>query len=297
MLAEKQHGAITHAQALKLGLTREQIQGRRRSGRWRSTEARQVYVLAGVKETWQQTVMVAVLAGPPGTVASHLSAAALLDVGDPPEIPHVTASPKANGRYRGAVVHRSPLDPFDVCVVSAIACTRPERMLVDCAAVVSHQALCELVDQTLFRFADAGRVRAAMARASRAPGRKGLGSLDAALAVWTSGPKPGSPAEMRLVRHLHRLGFPLPQRQWKVRDASGRVVAKIDLAWPDWLVGLEYDGEEFHGPRRWTADAEREERLAALGWQIERVTKYELKPGSTAIEAWLAARVPRVSAA
>jgi hypothetical protein len=102
---------------------------------------------------------------------------------------------------------------------------------------------------------------------------------------------------MRLVRHIHRLGFPLPERQWKVRDTNGKIVAKIDLAWPRWMVGLEYDGGEFHGPRRWTDDDERQDGLEALGWQIGRATKYDLEPGSTTVETWLAPRVSRSQAA
>jgi hypothetical protein len=295
--AEKQYGAIAHQQARDAGLTSEQIRWRRRIGRWHGTATRNVYVMAGVQETCQQATLVAVLAGPAGTVASHLSVAALLEVGKPPETPHVTVPRNANGRYRGAVVHRSSLEPVDLCVISKVPCTGPARMLVDCAAIVSHEALCELVDQTLFRFSDARRVREAMDRASRAPGRKGLPSLEEALAVWTPGPKPGSPAEMRVVRHLRRLGFPLPERQWKVRNANGRIVARVDLAWPRWKVGLEYDGGEFHGPRRWAADDERQDMVEALGWQIGRATKYDLEHGSTTLEAWVAPRIPRDLAA
>ncbi len=295
--AEKQYGAIAHQQALEAGLTAEQIQWRRRTGRWRSTAVREVHAIAGSPDTWQQAAMAAVLGGPPGTVASHLTAAALLDVAKPPDIPHVTVPTRANGRFAGAVVHRSAVDPVDICVTAKIPCTGPARTLVDCAAVVGHEALCELVDQILFRHADARRVREAMARASKAPGRKGLPSLEGALAVWTPGPKPGSPAEMRLVRHLRRLGFPLPERQWKVRDANGRVIAKIDLAWPRWKVGVEYDGEAFHGPRRRAADDARQDGLEELGWQIGRATRYDLEPGSTTLEAWLRPRVPRTVAA
>ncbi|MGH9042271.1 MAG: hypothetical protein ACRDZ3_18790 [Acidimicrobiia bacterium] len=294
--AEKQHGAINCKQAREAGLTAEQVEWRRHTGRWRRTASRQVYTIAGFRETKQQRAMVAVLAGPPGTVASHLTVAALLDMVPAPEIPHVTVPPAANGRYAGAVVHRSRLEPVDTCRISGIPCTAPARMLVDCAAMVSHEVLCELVDQTLFRFADARWVREAMRRASRAPGRKGERSLDDALSVWTPGPKPGSPAEMRLVRHLRRLGFPAPERQWKARDPKGRVVAKIDVAWPLWKVGLEYDGEAFHGPRRWTADDDRQDLLEVLGWQIGRVTKHDLGPGSM-LETWLTPRVPRYSAA
>jgi hypothetical protein len=295
--AEKQYSLITHQQGLDAGLTAEQIQWRRRTGRWESTAARKVYAMAGSKATWQQAATAAVLAGPSGTVASHLTAAALLDAAKAPAIPHVTVPANASGRYQGAVVHWGDLDPVDVCTVAGIPCTGPARTLVDCAAVVGHEALCALVDQILFRHGDARRVREAMKRAARAPGRRGFPSLQEALVVWTPGPKPGSPAEMRLVRHLHRLGFPLPERQWKVRDANRRLVGKIDLAWPRWMVGLEYDGGEFHGPRRWTADDERQDDLEALGWQIGRATKHDLEPGATGVETWLAARVPRVQAA
>ncbi len=290
--ADKQYGAISHRQALEAGLTTEQIQWRRRTGRWRDTAAYKVYALAGARETPEQVAVAAVLAGPPGTVASHLTVAGLLGVGKGPDTPHVTVPPKANGRYRGAVVHWSPLDPVDICVIADIPCTSPARMLVDCAGIVTYEGLCELVDQTLFRFSDARKVREAMSRASRAPGRRGLPLLERALAVWTPGPRPGSPAEMRLVRHLHRLGFPLPERQWKVREGR-RVVAKLDLAWPRWRVGLEYDGEAFHGPRRWCADDARRDLLEALGWQIGRSTRHDLDLTSGTLEAWLAPRVPR----
>ncbi|MGH9038516.1 MAG: type IV toxin-antitoxin system AbiEi family antitoxin domain-containing protein [Acidimicrobiia bacterium] len=294
--AARQFGAVTRRQALDCGLTPSQIEWRLRTGRWRRA-AYEVYVVVGVPETWQLSAMVAVLAGPPGTVASHLTAAALFGLWTPPAPPHVTVPRGTNGRYRGAVVHWSSLDALDRCVAARIPCTHPARMLVDCAAVLGERALCDLVDQTLFRFTDAPGVQRAMVRASRAPGRKGQRNLQHALEVWTPGPKPGSPAEMRLVRHLQRLGFPLPERQWKVRDEGGRFVGRIDLAWPDLKVGLEYDGEEHHGPRRWRQDDDRQDCLEALGWQMLRVGKSDLGPGSTRVERWLAPRVGRRSAA
>ena len=111
-----------------------------------------------------------------------------------------------------------------------------------------------------------------------APGRKGLPLLERALAEWESGPRPGSPAEMRLLRLLERWGFPTPERQIEVRDGRGRLIGRVDLGWPDLKVGFEYDGAEFHGPRQSEHDARRQGSIEALGWRLERVRKEDVRP-------------------
>jgi hypothetical protein len=290
-LASRQHGAISLAQALDVGLTVDQIRSRVRTGRWRKG-ARGTFIVAGAPETWQQAVMVACLAGPPGTVASHLTAAALFGLWKPPPRPHVTVPRQANGRSRVAVLHRACLEPEDKAAIGVIPCTRPARTIVDCAALLGYEALCELVDDALCRpLILPDKLRRAMERASRAPGRKGLANLERALKVWTPGPRPGSQAEMRLVRRLQQWGFPLPERQWVIRDANGKFVAKVDLGWPEPQVGFEYQGERHHSPRDEEHDARRKKRIEALGWEVEFVYKSDLRPGSTRLQRWLAPRL------
>ena len=109
--ASRQWGAFTGAQAREAGLSHRQIDYRVRVKRWRR-EARDVFVLTGSQKTWQQRAMTACLAGPAGTVVSHLTAAAVYRLGKAPEEPHVTIPRKANGeRLRGAVVRRADLHP------------------------------------------------------------------------------------------------------------------------------------------------------------------------------------------
>jgi hypothetical protein len=288
-LASQQWGAISRRQALGVGLTGKQIDGRLSTGRWRLA-IRGVYVVAGAPETWQQNVMVACLAGPDGTVASHLTAAALMGLRDPPAVPHVTLQKRASGRFHSALVHRSrvPIDPRDLRFVGPVRCTTPARTLVDCAGLLDYDALCELVDSALCReLASPAAVRAAAQRAGRAPGRKGLPLLAQALDVWDSGPRPGSPAEMRLLRLLVRWGFPTPERQIEVRDAEGRLVGRVDLGWRALKIGLEYDGSEFHGPRRSEHDARRQRLIEALGWDLERVRKTDVRPPATELRTRL----------
>jgi hypothetical protein len=251
-----------------------------------------VFIVCGGPETWQQSVMAACLAGPKGTVASHLTAAALFQLWKPPSPPHVTVPRMASGRSQLALVHRAVLSRQDTSLVGAIPCTRPARTVVDAATLLGYEALCELVDDCFCRrLSDPGDLRRAMERAGRGPGRKGLANLERALEVWTPGPMPGSPAEMRLVRRLQQWGFPLPVRQHEIYDAGGRFVAKMDVAWPGPQVGFEYQGERHHGPRHEEGDALRKRRIEALGWQVEFVYKSDLRPGSTRLLQWLAPRL------
>lgn len=279
-LAAEQHGAISRRQALEVGLTRHQIAARLASGRWRRA-ARGVFVVAAAPASWRRGVAVACLAGPEGTVASGLTAAALLDLVTPPDVPHLTVPPGSSGRRSGVVLHRPrrPLDHEDLATITGIPSTSAARTIVDCAALLDYESFCDLLDTALIRRLTTPRdVRDAAGRATRAPGRKGLPFIDRALVVWSTGRRPDSPPEMKLVRLMLKWGFPAPERQHPIFDHRGRFVAKVDLAVPGWRVVLEYDGQEFHGPRRKPLDAARQALIEALGWTVLRVTKHDLRP-------------------
>ncbi|MEW6476194.1 MAG: type IV toxin-antitoxin system AbiEi family antitoxin domain-containing protein [Actinomycetota bacterium] len=132
-IAARQWGVLTRAQALKAGLTGDQVIYRLRTGQWRQA-AHGVYVVAGTPSRWEQKAMIACLAGPDGTVASHLTAAALFGLGKPPPVPQVTVGSQASGRFRGAAVFRGRIGPGEACTRSRIPCTSPARTVVDCAA-------------------------------------------------------------------------------------------------------------------------------------------------------------------
>lgn len=280
-LAPRQYGAISRAQALGCGLSETQIKQRVRSGRWQ-VAVRGTYLMSGSPETWQRRTAVAWVSGPAGTVASHLSAAALLGLAKPPAVPHVTVPREANGRFAGAIVHHAPLENRDLCTAANIPCTRPARTVVDCAALLTYEALCEMVDDLLCRAPNTpSSLRAAMARASLNPGRKGIANLGRALEVWTPGPRPGSRGEMRLVRQLQAWGFPLPERQVEIRDGQGRFVARADLGYRDrdgdTKMVLEYQGKRHHGPREEEHDARRLRRIEATGVTVVLVDKGNLR--------------------
>ena len=87
-----------------------------------------------------------------------------------------------------------------------------------------------------------------------------------------------SPQETRLRLVLVRAGLPQPVTQIPVADRWGRVVRRIDMGWPQWQVGVEYDGEQhWSDPRQHAEDIERLEFLAAAGWLIVRVSATQLR--------------------
>jgi hypothetical protein len=143
--------------------------------------------------------------------------------------------------------------------------------------------LTELVDQALSRrLATDDRVVAALEAGQRAPGRAGTVALRAALLVWSDRIIPGSAAETRLLRSLTSWGYEAPERQVVVRDDAGRFLGRLDLAWRDARIGVEYDSDEWHAPRRWDHDAARDDRFGVAGWWVRHVGKGDLQPSCIA---------------
>jgi hypothetical protein len=292
-LAARNHGLITRAQAHRCGLTDRQIERRTQTGRWMRC-APGVYRIAGAPETGHQAALAAVLAAGATAVTSHLTGGGLLGLGELPHRPHITVAPSASARTRGVVVHRSLLVDADRTVAGVIPCTSPARTLVDLAGVLPGDQLDGIVDEALCRpLCSPSSVLDALDRAQRRPGRRGAAALRGSLEPWLQGVRPGSPAEVRLLRRIRDWGLPAPVCQHEVQLGVGgrRRMAVIDLAWPDRLVGLEYDGERHHGPRQLGADVEREERLRALGWWIGRVDRHDLRPSARRLRDELAARL------
>lgn len=72
-------------------------------------------------------------------------------------------------------------------------------------------------------------------------------------------------------------GLPEPEVNYLVRDADGRLLACVDLAYPHLRVAIEYEGEHHLFDRaQWTKDIARYEALAAAGWTVIRVTRTDL---------------------
>ena len=87
-------------------------------------------------------------------------------------------------------------------------------------------------------------------------------------------------------------GLPPPSVQHPVRDENAEVVARLDLAYPDARLGIEYDGAQHRTQRRAMRDMDRQAVLPSLGWRVLRFTAADVLDWPTTV----AARVRRALA-
>jgi hypothetical protein len=86
--------------------------------------------------------------------------------------------------------------------------------------------------------------------------------------VRLADPLAESPMETRTRLALVLHGLPPPASQYEARAA--RHCHYLDLAYPEYRVGIEYDGGEHRKPERARRDLERQHRLSQLGWVLVR---------------------------
>jgi hypothetical protein len=105
----------------------------------------------------------------------------------------------------------------------------------------------------------------------RHPRANGLRQLRETLALVDGGAE--SPYESRTRLLLMRNGFPPPETQIEVFDDKGYFVARIDMGWREYQVGVDFEGaQHWTEPRQFTKDIDRYARLPELGWKDVRLT-------------------------
>jgi hypothetical protein len=98
-------------------------------------------------------------------------------------------------------------------------------------------------------------------------------------------PASESPRESRVRVRIVLAGLPVPVCKYVVLDGR-RFVARVDLAWPEWKVALEYDGHDHTLDDRRGHDVDRLDELRRLGWVVITVTSRQFaRPG------WIESRV------
>jgi hypothetical protein len=75
-----------------------------------------------------------------------------------------------------------------------------------------------------------------------------------------------SPMETRMRWQLIQSGLPVPVAQYEIYDRAGGFLARVDFAYPELRVAVEFDGS-WHWTRR-REDDRRRQRLRELGWTV-----------------------------
>lgn len=226
-----------------------------------------VYVPRGAKLTPVDRAVAAWLWSGRRAVAAGLSAAALhgsrwIDAKSPAELNH-----SSRHKTNGIILHSDCLADDEVCVVRGIRATTPARTAFDLgrrrsltAAVIRVDALLQASDLKL---------PDVQSLIDRHRGARGVVQLRQVLDLADDGAE--SPQETRLRLLLTSAGMRPSQTQIEVFD-YGQQIGRIDMGWPEWKVGVQYDGiQHWTDPKQRTRDIDQNVEYQELGWRIIRV--------------------------
>ncbi|MGY1747303.1 type IV toxin-antitoxin system AbiEi family antitoxin [Blastococcus sp. SYSU D00695] len=251
-------------------LTRGQL----RSSAWRRLFP-DVYACSSLPIDHRVRARVAALLLLPGAVLSGRSAAVLwgADLAGPDDDVEcaVDAACRA-GAVRGVRLTRRALAGADVTTWAGVRVTTPLRTALDLARVEPADEAVVCLDRFLQQTRRVGldELRAAAAALT------GPGCRRVRAAVARADGLAESPQETRTRLCLHASGLPRPTAQYRVLDASGTFVARVDLAWPEARVAVEYEGTWHGRPQQVGRDRRRLNALTAAGWTVVFVTAEDL---------------------
>jgi len=204
-------------------------------------------------------------------VVAGLSAAAMhgtkwIGASEPAELVHDNRRPP-----RSLVVRTERLLPNECVETADMRVTTPARTAFDLGRHVSSvtaavQRLDALANATDLKLVDVEAIITAHA------GTRGIPRLQRVLPLVDGGAESPQETVARLV--LINAGLPAPQTQVRVFDEYGQFVARLDMAYEDLMVGIEYDGaQHWTDPEVRQRDIDKQYTLTALGWLIIRVSR------------------------
>ncbi len=270
-IAAKQHGLVTHTQAIAAGLSRTALSRLVRSGIWEQVRPR-VFRKAAKSQTEEQALFSVCLWLGAGAVVSHRSAARLLGLDLKKGELEVTTPPRFAGGAKGVLVHRSKtIGERDRRVLRGIPITTGARTLIDLAEGFDDDELAIIVEEAWRKKIAAPDWVAQRLKELGKQARR-TGALAEILADCRSRNLPMESAlEVRLWRLLKRHGLkPIPHSEF--RDDFGQP-GHVDFAFPDHGLAIECDGYETHGTREaFENDRLRAARLVSSGWRVMMLT-------------------------
>jgi hypothetical protein len=197
-----------------------------------------------------------------GAAASALHGAHWVDADTSIELVMKSTRPQ-----RGLIVRNETLGSDEVTVVKRLPVSSVARTAFDLARHLPRgQAVARLdalMRATPFSLEDVGVLT------KRYRGARGLRRLGEVLPLVDGGA--ASPKESWLRLLLIDAGLPKPTTQIPVNH-DWRLLGLLDMGWEDYMVAVEYDGDQHRTDRRqFVRDQRRLGKLAEMGWMVIRV--------------------------
>jgi very-short-patch-repair endonuclease len=200
-------------------------------------------------------------------------------------------------RHAGLIVHETKaLAAVDMTVVDGIPVTTPARTLFDLGACYGLGMVEYALENALRRgLVTLPELDGTLRRLSRR-GRPG-GPILRRLVEARTGRTRATESEMetKLLRAIRAAGLPEPVVQFEVW-AGNAFIGRVDFAYPDARVAIEYDSDEHHSGRRANRrDRARRHQLIAAGWLPVDVGPHDMRRGAAGACAAIAEALHRRS--
>lgn len=236
--------------------------------------SRDTYLPRGLLSSVPGRIAAVLLTAPPDAVVSHLTAAAVWGLEIPMQPPddrvHLTVATGSAVRARAdRVIHRSPLTDDQVEERLGFRITTPPRTWRDLAMILAPAALLAVSDQLVAHWCSPGQLAAAL---QRRPAGRGAARARAVLPL--ADPRPGSPMESVVRWLLHAARVPAPDLQYEIWTPEGTF--HPDLAWPEFKVLVEFDGDHHRDRKTFVDDLRRQNALVAAGWTVLRFSSADV---------------------
>lgn len=273
-LALGQGGFVRRDQVHELGFSDRQIAYRVNNGLWVriGRVGYRVFDIEGPDARIQAAV-----AALPDAVVSHESAAEVhrlsrLRKGQAV----VSVHSRTTHEFPDVIVRRThDLEKTHICEMKGLPTTTAARTIVDMAAFLHPQHLGAIVDDAVVEGLVTLESIEAVATAVCRRGRPGSANVRDVLASRTDGVwVPATVLERRGRQLLERYGLPRPVPQFPIPWAPYNF---FDDAYPWCCLALEWDSWRWHSQvERMQRDRQRDRECAAHGWNILRITWFDI---------------------
>jgi len=247
--------------------------------------------IAGAAQSWEQQVLAVIMMPGSSMVASHRSVLRLRGLWNRFSGVEITTA-GVRRRPKSVIVHRSTdLVDDDVEWVGPIPATTVERALADVAGMFPPTHYQRLLDHAVADGLTTAAQLEAFGERVHVRGRRGIGRFLAAIDRLEPTRGAESGPEASLVRLLSAAGLPAPVLQLEVVGQTG--LYRLDVAYPDARLGLEYDGVDAHTRiHHFTNDRRRQNDLVGMGWTILRFTWADVRDRPHEIVAQVRRHLP-----
>lgn len=228
------------------------------------------------------------------TVAACLGTAAAMygfDTEAPADL-HVLSPPNSHLRSAdGLVVHRRDGAPLNV--VDGRPATAPAWTAVEVARSLWRPRALATLDAAL-RSGTCARPEMWRAAIEQA-GRRGIVAVRDLIPLADGRAESPMESEARLAMIVG--GLPIPELQYEIIDGNGEL-RRVDFAWPEQRVAVEYDGLDWHsGPDAMRRDRRRTAALLDVGWTVIAIVFEDVRCRSKEFVARIYAQLRRAQAA